>query len=128
MNIVIPLAGKDKNFEEREALEKTDCALAVSYYWRPFFPKEYSHPNTHFLGINSVDELVRHRPATVDSSMPLKMALAGYTVKEWVASGCPHWHTKQDPHFFTKELSSKVINLTISNIIALKEAVNEQKD
>ena len=127
------LVGEDKtmaiykNFEEREVLENAGIKhLAVSYYWRPFFPKEYSHPGAHFLGINSVDELIRHKPATVDSSMPLKMALAGYTLRDWIGSGCPHWHTKQDPMFFQNNLTKEVIDLTIQNIIALKEAVNGQ--
>lgn len=76
---------------------------------------------SHFLGLNSVPELLEYRPRSCDTSMPIKLALKGQTLRDWAEEGYPHVHTVMN--FFHLRMTDKEVDLARNNIISLKEAV-----
>jgi hypothetical protein len=103
--------------------------FAVSYWVRPHLSREdlFAMRGCHFLGLLSVKELVLHRPYSCDTSMPIKLALIGQSLRQWNEEGCKHINTKdlgvEGQDFFLTEMSTKQIDLARQNIIDLKEAV-----
>lgn len=79
----------------------------------------------HFLGLNNLYELLHYEPRTCDTSMPLKIALNGWTVPQWIMQGCPHIHTKDilggPKDFFNMKMTTKQIDLSKRNINYIKE-------
>jgi hypothetical protein len=118
------------NTQEMLEVFKREGALhfAIPYRTRLSAYKEWLTPQDlswtsrcHFLGLCSVRELEVIRPLTCDTSMPIKLALIGKTLKEWEEEGCPHIHTKDDLSFFDKRLMGVQLRLARSNIKQLKE-------
>jgi len=106
--------------------------VAVSYWKRPGMEmaewtyeqlKKITH-RLHFLGLNSIEELLIVNPQSCDTSMPIKLALVGKTLKQWMEEGCPHINTKDLGHqgksFFEAEMSNYQIDLARRNICDLK--------
>jgi hypothetical protein len=109
--------------------------FACSYWTRPrTFKAEHMwmYRDVHFLGLLSIDELYDMEPKTCDTSMPIKLAMKGLTMKDWIAQGCPHINTKDlgthGADFFTARLPNETIELARSNIVWLKEAVRDHPD
>jgi len=75
----------------------------------------------HFLGLLSVEELLIARPKTCDTSMPIKLALQGLTLREWIKAGCPHIHST--PNFFHLKMTRRQVRLAKQNIRHLKQAL-----
>lgn len=104
--------------------------FAIAYRVRPLLPKTALRRimPAHFLGLNSIAELLDYKPFTCDTSMPIKLAIMGKTIDDWVAEDCPHIHTSdmglQGEDFFGACLSRKEIKLARTNIQRLKEVVN----
>lgn len=100
---------------------------AVSYWTRGQW-SNYSlqQLKPHFLGLLSVDELIRCKPPSCDTSMPIKLAIQRITLREWQDQGCPHIHTKDlglhGSDFFNYKMSKQEIDLARENICKLKEA------
>jgi len=78
----------------------------------------------HFLGLLSIQELKIAKPATCDTSMPIKLALLGQTMEDWVSNGCPHLHST--PGFFNLTLSIKELQLAKKNIQELRHLLDEE--
>ena len=103
---------------------------AISYWVRrSWYPDEVqSVPNLHFLGLLSPEELRAAKPASCDTSIPVKLAMQGMTLNEWVDSRCPHIHSADlglhGHGFFQAHLARKQLQLAKDNIKQLKEMVN----
>jgi hypothetical protein len=78
----------------------------------------------HFLGLLSIQELKIAKPTTCDTSMPIKLALLGQTMQDWMVNGCPHLHST--PHFFDLTLSIKEVRLAKENIQELRRLLDEE--
>jgi len=74
----------------------------------------------HFLGLASLREIQEYRPISCDTSMPIKLALKGRTIEEWIREGCPHYHTRDWESFFDLHLTNKKIQLAKENICKIK--------
>ena len=112
-------------------LEKGVKKLAVSYHVRlPHYRAGGLYhdfawaKNCHFLGMTTVAELKQLKPVSCDTSMPVKIALLGQTLQQWIERGCTHIHTRDNLNFFDLILNDKQLELARNNIIALKEMVN----
>ena len=106
--------------------------FAVAYRTRPGWDTEHllTVENVHFLGLNDVPELLECKPLSCDTSMPIKLAITGRTLRQWQAEGYPHIHTKDLGHhgqdFFQAEMTTKEIDLAKENICMLKNAVAQK--
>lgn len=106
--------------------------FAISYWTRPKnFGVMYDSiwlSNLHFLGLLSLTELTYLKPPTCDTSMPIKLAMIGQTMEDWLNEGTPHINTKDlgkfGKSFFDAELDKDTLQLARENIIWLKEKVN----
>ncbi len=78
----------------------------------------------HFLGLVSVDELRMARPPSCDTSMPIKLAIVGLSIDDWVRMGCPHVHTSKE--FFYTKLDKAQVTRGKYNIRRLKELCQER--
>ena len=101
--------------------------FAVSYWVRGknFTYEELNQiPNIHFLGLLTIDELTAIEPISCDTSMPVKIAMQGKTLDEWISEGCPHINTKdlgfQGSSFFDATLDDWTVDLARRNIKQLK--------
>lgn len=104
--------------------------ISIPYEFRPeytmpnkpegFLPKEaYALANNHFLGLNTSKEPFTWKAKSVDTSMPIKIAMEGLTLTQWEELGCPH--IDSTPDFFHREMSKAEIALAKSNITELKQ-------
>jgi hypothetical protein len=98
--------------------------IALSYETRQEFTEtelyNCARGHAHFLGLNSVHEILKYKPLTVDTGMPIKLAMQGKTIREWDAEGSPHIHNRDFPDFFKMIMTEKEIKLAIHNIEELK--------
>lgn len=123
-NQVIGIA-RSKN--EISGLTKLGCKyLAIPFEHRLCLPIPMFSP-THFLGLNNIMEIFAYEPDTIDTSMPIKIALKDLTIDKWVMLGCPHINTKdiiQSIDFFHMKMKVNEIKLAKINIKRLKEIVS----
>jgi len=89
-----------------------------TFYHRPQLP--LLNKCTHYLGLASLREIQEYEPISCDTSMPIKLALKGRSIEQWVLEGCPHYHTREWPSFFKMHLTDKQIKLAKENICKLK--------
>lgn len=116
-----------RNPLERNALQNYKN-LAVSYEWRPFFPKGYPYgKEDHFLGLISPEEILKYKPRTCDTGMPIKIAIEGLSIDEWVYYGCPHIHNRNFDEYLNYRMSTKQIDLARTNIINLKRRTHYEE-
>lgn len=88
--------------------------FCTTYEQRPWLRKNILHLSYHFLGLLNPWEISRFSPASCDTGMPIKLALEGKTMKEWVLEGCPHPRTH--PEYFNLVLTQEQIHLAKENI------------
>ena len=119
--------GIGRSQTEIQALTKLGCSyLAIPFEHRLCLPIPMFSP-IHFLGLNNIMELLAYEPETVDTSMPIKLALKNLTINQWVMLGCPHINTKdliQSCDFFHMKMKVTEIKLAKTNINRLKEIVS----
>lgn len=122
---VIPVARTLEEIDRFERIGATYIAIPYEHRLAIYLPPG---PQYHFLGLNNLLELLHYEPLTCDTSMPLKLALNGWTIKDWVMLGCPHIHTKDiiggPKDFFQMKMTTKQIDLSKRNINFLKEVCN----
>jgi hypothetical protein len=87
----------------------------TTFYHRPELPKYILNLSYHFLGLNRPEEIKRFGPISCDTSMPIKLALQGKTMSQWISEGCPHIHTKDVKGFFDLTLTKDQLNLALEN-------------
>lgn len=104
--------------------------IAISYWVRNDW--EYSQITAlrqsgtpvHFLGLLDMPELIACKPQTCDTSMPIKLALQGKTLREWATEGYPHINTKDlgeaGQDFFDTKMTPVQIDLAKFNIEQLR--------
>lgn len=104
--------------------------IAVSYWTRPrppFKPEDQWMHSVHFLGLLTLEELKEFDPPSIDTSMPIKLAMIGQTMEQWVETGCVHINTKDlgkyGASFFNSQLDESTLKLALENIDWLKEQV-----
>lgn len=102
--------------------------FAVSYHSRRegFTQRQmYALLNLHFLGLLEPEEVRLIRPTSCDTSMPVKIAMKGWHLVDWISMGCPHIHTAdlglEGKSFFEAEMTHWQLNLAHNNIKRLKE-------
>lgn len=107
--------------------------LTIPYEWRQGADLAKCN-ELHYLGLGNLDEILAHRPYSLDTSIPIKMALRGETFQDWVASGGQY--IRHHPHEVTPTRLARVMNyfntrmtdvqleLAVNNIKALKAVVN----
>jgi len=99
--------------------------IAIPFRSRSTWP-EYAKDRLvghHFLGLNSINEIKEFQPSSLDTSLPIRLAMKGMSMRQWHERGCPRvglWF-KDNPNYFETKLSTPVIDLARSNIIQLKE-------
>jgi hypothetical protein len=101
---------------------------AIPYRHRQQLPPagRYSD-NWHFLGLNNPAEILCYRPLSVDTSMPMKLAMIGKTVDDWIYEGCPHQHTADMvEEFFGWEMEQTELQLALDNANYIK-TITEMK-
>lgn len=94
--------------------------------WRSSMPTRVLHVVDHFLGFNNPLEVRTFHPASVDTGMPIKLALQGKTLDSWLRESCPHIHNKDFKDYFFLKMSLPQIRLARKNILRLKEVCNER--
>lgn len=94
-------------------------SMAIPYEFRPLFPEEFPWNRMHFLGMRDPLEVKMCRPLSCDTSMPIKIALRGQTIREWILKCCPHEDSR--PNFFQTEMTIAQVELARRNIKELKE-------
>jgi len=112
--------------------------LAVVTYAIPYMTRsnwddedlEWVHrrsPFVHYLGLNSIDELTQWKPFSVDTGMPIKLAMQNKTLQQWEQEGCPHIYNKdlgsQGMDYFNATLTTEQVKLARRNIWELKQRV-----
>lgn len=121
--------GVFSSWEMFQYLKELNCGLAVSYEHRHKFTDEQMHEivrhQTHFLGLVSIHEIKTFKPLSCDTSMPIKLALQGMSIQDWIIRGCPHIHTRDlglnGMDFFKAKLTPTELKLAKKNIHDLKE-------
>lgn len=116
-----------KDWTMRDFMIKAGCThFAIGFRTRPqWSPYEIAKtPNVHFLGLNDLQEL-KMGPPSCDTSLPIKLALKGRTLREWHEHGQGHI-TKGMPwqEYFSLEMTTQQIDLARRNICQLKEIAN----
>ena len=118
--------GIGRSLQEINGLTRLGCRyLAIPFEHRLCLPIPMFSP-VHFLGLNNLMELLAFEPETVDTSMPIKLALIGKTIDQWVMMGCPHINTKdliKSCDFFHMKMKVAEVKLAKTNIQRLKEVV-----
>jgi len=119
------------NFQMYKVLKQQGVEhFAVAYRKRPKWNTSDLRKvsNVHFLGLNNIIELIKCKPLSCDTSMPIKLAMKGMSLRNWANEGYPHIHTKDlgkhGMDFFNAELTLEEIKLARRNICQLKEIVN----
>ena len=123
------------NYFEEIGVER----IAIPYEFRPAFTGNIQYNGypeslkcnlrgAHFLGLNTLMEPLRYQAASCDTSMPIKLALLGKTIEQWVKENCPHINST--PKFFELTLTSRQIQLAKKNIKDIKyfNQIKEKKD
>lgn len=114
-----------KNEEERDWLASIGARhFAIPFRYR--LHKTYNElswcKDYHFLGMNRIDEIQTLKPPTMDTSMPIRMALYNLTLSKWIIRGQPRYWHKDMPDYYSLVLTSEQIDLARNNILRLKEA------
>lgn len=112
-----------KTREEFEWALQNEITFCTSYEQRPFLDPQIVKLSNHFLGLVSPQEVVKNRPYSCDTSMPIKLALQGITIPEWMIRGCPHLNT--NPQFFDLVLDKRQVKLAKENIEWLQGILNQ---
>ena len=90
-------------------------AYCTTFYHRPKLPAFILYSCRHFLGLQAPWEIRRYTPFSCDTSMPIKLALRGETIADWMKKSCPHYHTKDIPNFFDLTLTKEQLTLALRN-------------
>jgi hypothetical protein len=85
----------------------------------------------HFLGLCSIRELQEIQPLSCDTSVPIKLALKGISIRQWYEDGCPRIHRQPGDKgklvYYDIEMTKEQIELARQNILNLKYAVNNMR-
>lgn len=93
--------------------------FCTTYDERMDLPDIINFKATHFLGLIMPSEVRHFHPISCDTGMPIKLALEGKTIGQWIEEGYPHPLTK--PEYFDLTLTDKEIDLAIKNIEEIKK-------
>lgn len=117
-----------RSTEMKRAFEAVGANHFCTSYWvRPDLTHDTLRKLSpfHMLGLISPQEIITLQPPTCDTSMPIKIALKGWTLQEWGAKGCPHIYTHElgtaGGDYFTTKMTRDQIDLARMNIRRLKE-------
>jgi len=113
-----PVARWPREIEEFHAQQAS--LIAIPYEYRNFLNLNKIKMRMHFLGLRNPGEILTHKPISVDTSMPLKLALKGMTVREWIMMSCPHFHTHKMLDFFDYKMTLEEVKLCKKNIKDIK--------
>lgn len=127
------ILGIFKNWKEYNHLVTRGCTYkAVSYWWRDKCGSWLSAQNCHFLGLGDLQEVVGWQPRTLDTSIPIKMAIKGIALEDW--SGIyikpqgeqlrGDFRLQRAWDYFNIRLTDAQLDLAVHNIQALKATVN----
>lgn len=97
---------------------------AIPYEYRFTCEKSLLHIINHWLGLNNPLEARIFQPSTIDTGMPIKLAIEGITIDSWIRSCCPHIHNINYKEYFSIKMSLPQIRLAKRNIKRLKEVCN----
>lgn len=109
------------NYELNRARALGIRPLAVPFEYRPHFSPRTSLQKLHFLGFLNPLEITTRKPLTCDTTMPVKLALLGWSFEEWVLKGFPHLLSTRFPGLLTTKLTDFQMKLAIKNTLAIKE-------
>jgi hypothetical protein len=113
-----------RNVKELRYAENEGLRITIPYEFRFDTPLYLLKQCDHFLGLNNPIEVRIFKPETVDTGMPIKLALRGINIDLWLRQGCPHIHTTPEygsHNFFGAVMTHKEILLAKENIKRLKE-------
>lgn len=117
-----------KSPEEQKWLSRrgaTNFAIPFRYRMTKSYKELEWCKNYHFLGMNTIEEIKTLKPPSLDTSFPIRMAIYGWTLDDWIAKGQPRlWH-KEMPNYYDLELTYDQLKLARQNIVTLKEVCNE---
>jgi len=114
-----------KNLEEYYILRAKGCKhLGSSFWWRPHIKDFPSSRDIFYYGFLNFEEYRKYKPFYCDTGMPIKLALKGYTIEEWVEQDCFHIHSKDFTEYLHSVLDPKTLELAEKNILTFKEICN----
>lgn len=123
----IPTFGVFRNRKEKKHLDFLGCTyFTIPYEYRFLLPLYGTYSKVHFLGLNNPLEVRVFHPASVDTGMPIKLALQGLTIQDWLMKACPHIHSVDNPDYFKKEMTDEEIQLAKKNIRDIKEMCSRE--
>jgi hypothetical protein len=114
-----------KNNNECVYAHVNNIAFALPYRQRSKVKKEWLYKAQHFLGLNNHWECYQFKPRTCDTSMPIKLAMKGKTIKDWITEGLTHPRTT--PDYFSQHMTTAQIDLAKQNIQTIRECTNGTK-
>lgn len=88
----------------------------VPFEYRPALSSNILNLAYHFLGLLNPWEIRRFNPVSCDTGMPIKLALKGKTIWDWVVEGCPHINTKDIKGFFDVKMTPTELDLARRNM------------
>jgi hypothetical protein len=119
--------GVYRNAEQHDLLLKAGCSqFAIPYEFRGGLPPWPAH----YLGLGDLAPVREDQPISLDTSIPIKMAIRGERFEDWDGL-----YRRTYPHetsagrlqriwdYFNCELTPQQLDLAIHNIRALKETV-----
>lgn len=121
---------------EKQLLDRRGCShYATSYWFRQNTTPDALTPDTHFLGLGDLADVRKYLPRTLDTSIPIKMALRGESLLGWAAEGGKYtrhytreaWGPARFERawkYFQTEMTPEQLELAKANIRDLRWLVN----
>jgi hypothetical protein len=119
---VIPVARSQQEVIYYQEFTPPTYLISVPYEFRTGMGPRYLK-GTHFLGLNNLNEVLANKPRTCDTGMPIKLALEGQSIQDWIRRGCPHLQTR--PEFFDLMLTKEVLWNAHGNVRELRRLLKE---
>lgn len=93
--------------------------MAIPYEVRPGLFSLGELTKMHFLALRSPEELLYLNPASVDTAMPIKLAVYNLTWEEWKAAGGQHLDFPRN--YWNMELTPEQLELARKNIMEVRK-------
>lgn len=112
-----------RNLTEKVLAKSIGVEYTIPYEYRFTAHMAVLYEAKHFLGLNNPLEVRIFKPVSIDTGMPIKLAIQGMTIDKWLEEACPHIHTTpgKNENYFDTWMTGDQIDLARKNIETLKE-------
>lgn len=123
-DVIVVVKSKDE-LEWLQRCKAKHFAIPFRYRMTKSFDELQWCKSYHFLGMNTIEEIKELNPPSLDTSFPIRMAIMGLSLRDWIKRGQPRlWH-KDMPNYYNMVLTTEQLLLARDNIKQLKEACHE---